>query len=264
MNVGEAQYQVSSTIAPGDLSTVYGGCRTSDGARVAVKVVDDPADNDSMQAEVRALRLLLSEQTPQKKHLPVVLDHFRTNSGRAGTVFEHLDGYDLTTLRDKLPDGVPARHMIWLMRRCLSVLGLAHSRGVIHGNVDPAHIVVRPKDHNVWLIDWCYSIVNPAKTGESFRCLNEEYSAPEVADKRPPLPSADLYSLGKCMLFAAGGDPATGALPASLDERLQRFIKFLVVPSALGRPQDAWALYAQLDKLREQIYGRFQFEPFVV
>jgi hypothetical protein len=124
--------------------------------------------------------------------------------------------------------------------------------------------MVRPNDHNVWLVDWCWSIVNPAQTGESFRCLNEEYSAPEVAEKKSPLPSADLYSLGKCMIYAAGGDPKTGELPEAMDERLARFIKFLVVESPLGRAQDAWALYSRLDRLREELYGPHEFVPLDV
>jgi hypothetical protein len=266
VKAGQVEYAIDATLAHGDLAMVYGGEQRGGGARVAVKVADDAGDNDLMAAEVRALRLLRVEQSPQQKHLPVVLDTFRTSDGRAGTIFEALDGLDLVALKERLAERDPStggaldpRHMIWLMRRCLSVLGWAHSRGVLHGNLDPAHIVVRAQDHNVWLIDWCYAIVNPTGTGESFRCLNEEYSAPEVRDKKPPLPSADLYSLGKCMIYAAGGDVARGTLPDSMDERLQRFIKFLIVDSALGRAQDAWSLYAQLDKLREQIYGGHEF-----
>ena len=266
VKAGQVEYAINATLARGDLAMVYGGTQRGRGTRVAVKVADDAGDNDLMAAEVRALRLLRAERSPQLKHLPVVLDMFRTSAGRVGTIFEELDGLDLVALKERLAAKDPAtggaldpRHMIWLMRRCLSVLGWAHSRGVLHGNLDPAHVVVHAQDHNVWLIDWCYAIVNPTGTGESFRCLNEEYSAPEVRDKKPPLPSADLYSLGKCMIYAAGGDVARGTLPDSMDPRLQRFIKFLIVDSALGRAQDAWSLYAQLDRLREQIYGAHEF-----
>ena len=259
-----ASYDVDRVLAQGELATVYAGRRTTDGRDVAVKIADDASDNDLLQAEDRALKLLHENESPQRKHLPVMLDRCETKDGRIGAVFERLDGIDLVEIRRRLPRGVEARHMIWLMRRCLSVLGLAHSRGVLHGNVDPAHIVVRAGDHNVWLVDWCYAIVNPAKTGESFRVLNEEYSPPEVSAKLPPLPASDLYSLGKCMIFAAGGDPKSKALPDSMDERMQRFIKFMVVESERGRAQDAWELYARLDKLRAEIYGSHEFVEFVV
>lgn len=257
-------YAVSRAIARGDLATIYGGRRDADAAPVAVKLVDEREDNDLMQAEVHALRLLQAEESPQRKHLPTVLEQFRAPDGRLGTVFEHIDGYDLLTLREKLPGAIPARHIVWIMRRCLSVLGWAHSHGVLHGNVDPAHIMVRPHDHNVWLIDWCYAIVNPARTGQGFVVYNEAYSAPEVAQRKPPLPSADLYALGRSMIFAAGGDPATGTLPEGVDERLARFIGFFVRESPLGRAQDAWRLYRQLDALREEIWGAHEFVEFSV
>jgi hypothetical protein len=259
-----AAYDVDATIAQGDIATVYRGRRRSDAAPVAVKVVDGAGDDDLMQAELRALRILAAEASPQRKHLPVVLDSFRTADGRTGTVFEELDGIDLVALRARLPGGIPEVHLLWLMRRVLSVLGHAHAHGIVHGNVDPAHIVVRPKDHNVWLVDWCWSVVNPAQTGEGFRCRNETYGPPEVALRKAPLPSADIYSLGKCMFFAAGGDPTRRTLPEGIGPRLARLLEYATTESALGRPQDAWRLYAELDRLREQILGPHKFIEFVI
>ncbi len=266
-----ATYQVTTTLAEGDLATVYGGhalapdasaVAPAAAAKVAVKVAYEARDNDLMQNEVRALNLLRTQPSPQHKHLPVALDQFRTPDGRLGTVFEHVDGFDLLAVRDKLPDGVPPRHLIWLMRRCLSTLGWAHAQGVLHGNLDPSHIMVRPHDHNVWLVDWCWAIVEPARTGQGFRALNPDYGPPEAARRKPPLPSSDLYALGKCMIFAAGGDPATKTLPEGLDDRLARVLRFMVVDSPLGRAQDAWQLYRELDRVREAIWGPHTFVDF--
>jgi hypothetical protein len=252
-------YRMTTTLARGDLATVFGGERRGDGAKVAVKLADDRLDNDLLQTEVRVLALLTEQESPQRKHLPVVLDQFRAPDGRLGTVLERLDGYDFYSLRDRLPDGVPQRHIIWILRRALSVLGWAHKNGILHGNIEPAHIFVRPRDHNVWLLDWCYAIERPAETGQTFRCLNEQYSPPEVAARRPPTPSSDLYSLGKSMIYVAGGDPATKELPASMDPRLQRFLKFFALESQLGRAQDPWDLYKQVDNLREEVFGPHEF-----
>lgn len=154
-------------------------------------------------------------------------------------MFEQINGLDLCSLRERLPGGIPQRHLVWIMRRVLSVLGWAHKNGILHGNVEPAHILVRPADHNVWLVDWSWAIVEPAKNGQTFRCLNEDYGPPEARDRKAPLPSSDLHSLGKAMIYAAGGDPATNALPDTVDLRLQRFLRFFVVESALGRAGDA-------------------------
>jgi len=105
--------------------------------------------------------------------------------------------------------------------------------------------------------------VNPARTGQGFKALNATYSPPEVAERKPPLPASDLYSLGKCMIFAAGGDPTTRRLP-EMDERLGRFLRFMTLDSALGRPQDAWQTYMQVERLREQLWGAHTFVAFDV
>ncbi len=264
------EYEATSVLAHGDLATIYDGRRRADGARIVIKLAAESQDNDLIQAEVSALRLLRSEPSPQLKHLPVVLDQLHTRDGRQGTVFEYLDGFDLLKVRERLPRGLPVRHLIWLMRRCLSVLGWAHSRGVLHGNLDPAHILCRAADHNVWVIDWCYSIINPAQTGQGFRCLNQEYSPPEVAARKPPLPAADLYALGKCMFYVLGGDPrnktlpavspaAAGGPPEPIPDKLQRFLQFFVLESPLARAQDAWESYRYLERLREELWGPHQF-----
>lgn len=263
-------YEAVGRLGQGELASIFEARRTADGARVVIKLADDSQDNDLIQAEVSALVILRREASPQLKHLPTVLDQFHTRDGRLGTVFEYLDGFDLLEVRRRLPQGLPPRHLPWLMRRCLSVLGWAHSRGVLHGNLDPAHILLRARDHNVWIIDWCYAIVNPAQTGQSFRCINEIYSPPEVEARRPPTPASDLYSLGKCMYYVLGGDPKAGTLPDSLSgsplegerlhERFQRYLQFFTLDSARARAQDAWEEFQNIDRLRLEIHGPHRFE----
>ena len=264
ISTDKGAYHLTGTVARGDLATVYGGIHRSTGKDIVLKLCDDPVDNDLVQTEVRVLSLLTSASSPQQKHLPVVLDQVQTGDDRLGTVFERLDGMDLCTLRERLPEGVPERHLIWILRRTLSVLGLAHSQGILHGNIEPAHIVVRPRDHNVWLVDWCWAIIEPKRTGQTFRCINEDYSPPEARERKPPLPSSDLYSLGKTMIYAAGGDPQEKTLPASMDPRIQRFLRFFAYESPLGRPQDAWDMYKQVDNLRKEVFGKHEFVELIV
>jgi hypothetical protein len=260
-----ATYQVTSTIAHGDLATVYGGHARGSQQPVAVKLADRASDNDLLQHEVRVLGLLLAEPDPTAIHFVPPRDQFRTADGRLGTVFDHVDGFDLTGVRDRCrrrgEPGLPAHHVVWLLRRCLAALGAAHKRGILHGNLDPAHILVRPHDHMVWLVDWCWAVVNPATTGQGFGARNAVYSPPEVGSRGRPTPASDLYALGKCAIHAVGGDPATKALPDGIEPRLARLLRYLCVESQGGRPQDAWQLYLQVDKIREQIWGPHEFVP---
>ncbi len=254
-----ARYEASKRVARGDLSTVF-GATSSLSENLVLKIVDDRADNDLMLNEARALDLLAAGESSAKIHLPKLLDRFRTEDGRVGHAFERLDGLDLLEVRRRLPEGLPPRHLVWVMRRSFAALAHAHSCGILHGNLDPSHILIRPHDHMLWLVDWCYAIINPAQTGDRFKALNEEMSPPEVAERKAPLPASDLYSLGKAMFFLAGGDPKEKTLPP-MDPRLERFLRFMVVESQRGRAQDALELYHEVDRIRGQIWGPHTFVP---
>jgi len=265
IKTAKRQYCINSTLAQGDLAAIYGGeCAGSEDKdwKIAIKVIEDPADNDLMQNEIRILKLLHQEATTYSKHLPVLLDQFKTSEGQLGIVMRRIDGYDLYTIREKYKKGIPPHHIIWVFRRVLSVLGFAHSKGVIHGNIDPSHIMIRPRDHNVYLLDWSYSIFKPGITGQGFKALNEEYSPTEVRQNKPPIPASDLYSLGKCMVFLLGGDTTRHTMPDEVDQRIQRFIKFFLRESAIQRPRDAWEMYRKLDELREEVFGPHRFREF--
>jgi hypothetical protein len=259
-----ATYQVTTTLAHGDIATVYGGHTRGTQQPVALKLVDQASDNDLLQHEARVLGLLLADPDKMAIHVAPPRDQFRTADGRLGTVFDHLDGFDLTQVRDRCrrrgEPGLAPRHVVWVLRRAFAVLGWAHRNGILHGNLDPAHILVRPHDHMLWLVDWCWAVVNPARTGQGFKAQNEIYSPPEVAARGNPTPASDLYALGKCAIHLAGGDPATKTLP-DMDPKLARFLRYLCVESQGGRPQDAWELYLQIDRIREQIWGPHEFVP---
>jgi serine/threonine protein kinase len=258
-------YVATRVVTRGDLATIYAG-RTTSGASepVIVKVALDRADNDLLQDEASALELLHSASGPQRKHLPRLLDRFQTAEGLAGNVLSLAEGVDLLTVRERYPDGVPAEHAVWMLRRLLSVVGYAHSEGVIHGNIEPSHVVIRPSDHNVVLLDWCYSIVAPGRTGRGFKCENPDFSPPEVGQRKPPIPASDLYSVGRCAIFLLGGDLGTGQLPPAVDDRLARFVAYLTRPSPLQRAQDAWEMFGELGRLRRAIFGAHHFVPFEV
>lgn len=267
LTIADRGYALERVLAQGDVATIYYGRCTAGangGAEVVAKVAQEVADNSFILAEIQALKLLHNGEGAQRKQLPAVLDVFHDQSGRAGLVLPWLEGYDGAALRERFSGGVPPEHVIWIGRRMLSVIGFAHNLGVLHGNIEPAHIVVRARDHHVALIDWCYAIVEPARTQQGFRVYNPQYSGPEVAEKKPPIPASDLYSIGRVMLHLLGGDLQTGDMPDSVDAKLQRFVRYLTRTSPLQRAQDAWEMFSELGRLRGQIYGPHRFQEFVV
>jgi hypothetical protein len=260
-------YRIVSVLARGDLATIYEGVQAycdKETTRVCVKVANDTFDNDLLQQEVQILKLFEEETEAQSKHIPTVIDVFEAASGHWGTVLELIDGFDLVSIREKYPNGVPQEHVVWIFQRALSALGFAHSKGVIHANIEPTHLMVRPRDHNLYLIDWSCALLRPAQTGQTFICLNEEYSAPEVAERKLPLPASDLYSLGRTMVYLLGGDLQTNSLPDSVDPDLVRFIEFFLRNSPRQRAQDAWEMHQELVYLRTRIFGEHEFLEFAM
>ncbi|MSP17025.1 MAG: hypothetical protein EXR73_10505 [Myxococcales bacterium] len=260
-----AAYHVTETLAHGDIATVYGGRIATTNVDVALKVADQASDNDLLQHETRVLGLVLAKPHKTAIHFVAPRDQFRTGDGRLGTVFDRLDGLDLTAIRDVFrgrgEPGLPAKHVVWILRRALAALGWAHQQGILHGNLDPSHILVRGRDHMVWLVDWCWAVVNPAQTGATFKAMNESFGPPEVAARGKPTPASDLYALGKCAIHVLGGDPATKTMPEGIEPKLARFVRYLAVESQGGRAQDAWEQYTLLEKIREQIWGKHEFVP---
>lgn len=262
-------YRISETMVRGDLSTLFEGQaigEESEMGKVVIKIVDDPADNSFLRKEMEVLTLFQKSPAKQMKHLPVLLDEFITTRDQQGIVLRYIEGIDFYTIREhyRYKNGVSPKHMVWMLNRLLSVLGFAHSRGIVHGNIDPSHLMIRPQDHNLWLIDWCYASVNPRFSGDAFRVFNEDFSPPEVAQRKPPIPSSDLYSAGKCMIFILGGDIQSDSMPSSVPEPLQRFLKFMVMKSPLQRAQDAWQLHPQLITLVENLWGPRKFIEFKI
>lgn len=267
LTVGDRGYAFEGLVARGDVATIHRGrCTAGEGAgqEVVAKVAQEAADDPFIFTEVQALRQLHRADGAQRKQLPRVLDTFHADGGRAGVVLQWLDGFDGVALRERFPRGLPPEHVIWIGRRLLSVSGFAHTQGILHGNIEPAHVVVRPRDHHVWLIDWCYAIVEPARTRQTFKVFNPLYSGPEVAEKKPPIPASDLYSIGRVLLFLLGGDLQTGDMPDEVDPRLQRYVRYLTRTSPLQRAQDAWEMFSELGRLRGQVYGPHRFQEFVV
>lgn len=267
VRTGKGAYEGAAVLAHGDVATLHEGRATEGpaaGRRVVLKIADAAADNDLMLDEVAALERIHGTGGPQRKHFPELLDSFRMPDGRVGVVLERLDAVDLLTVRERMPRGVPLEHVVWILRRLLSAAGYAHRLGVVHGNIEPSHVMVRPRDHNVYLVDWCYSLIEPARTGRGFKCETPVFSAPEVGQRKPPIPPSDLFSIGKCALYLLGSDPETGATPAEIDPRFARLLRHLTRESALQRAQDAWEMFDEVGRARRAIFGRHSFQEFKI
>ena len=84
--------------------------------------------------------------------------------------------------------------------------------------------------------------MDPIKNGLKSYLSDEDFSAPEIAAKTyiPPARecdsqqdlmyleaacSADIYSIGKCMIYILGGDLKTNEMPDSVPLQIKRFLE---------------------------------------
>jgi len=262
IKTAKREYIIRSALDTGDLSTIYAGTVTGVNGpegHVVVKIIMEPEDNDLAFNEIKVLKILQAQLSQQSKHLPFLLDHFKTTTNEYGIIIRYFNGYNLYSIREQYSNGLDPRHVAWILARSLSAIGYVHAQGIVHGNIEPAHILVRPSDHNIMVADWSYACVNPVNTGDGFKVYNEPYSPPEVVAKKDPLPSSDIYSLGKSMIYLLGGDPKTDFIPLNVPAIFRQFLKAMVLPSPLQRPRDAWDLYHYLVEVRQKAWGSVRF-----
>lgn len=253
----------------GDLCDVY--TAQVDGKRkVIIKVVRHPKNNDLVSAEATALREIHDhlDRTPLRAHFPVLIETFRikdmVGAERQTNVLRYeAETFSLADVWKKYPDGIDPADAAWMFNRLIAALGKTHEIGLVHGAVVPEHVLIRPKDHNGILIDWCYSV----RTGEQIKAISPSRKAfypPEVLQKLSATPATDLFMAAQCMTFILGGDVATGQLPASVPKPITALLRACLIPAPKRRYQNAWRIFDDFKEILERLYGTPKFRPFTM
>lgn len=269
IRAGGTEYRLGTPAYAGDLADLYDA-----GGDGLLKLPRQPANNDLMQREARALRILADQGDPRYlPYVPRLADSFRhrdltTGAQRQVNVVAAAPGlHSLIEVRQAYPDGVDARDAAWMWRRLLVALGFAHRAGLVHGAVLPGHVLIEPEGHGVVLVDWCYSAVSDGHLvaggahgigGEPIPAIVTSYAdwyPPEVEQRHEPGPGTDIAMASRCMTWLMG-DQAPRAL--------RRFADGCSLPSLRRRPDDAWRLLAELDEHLEGLYGPRTFRPFTL
>jgi hypothetical protein len=247
-------YRLGEPAYRGDLANLYAA-----GPGTFVKLARDPAVGDLMAREAGALRTIAEQGDPRYlPYVPRLVESFRhrdpaTGAERRANVVAAAEGLrSLTEVKKAYPDGLDPRDAAWMWRRLLVALGLAHRAGVVHGAVLPDHVLIQPADHGVVLVDWCHA----ATAAEPIPAIVPRYAdwyPPEVRARQAPGPGTDLAMAARCMADLMG-ERAPDALRA--------FANGCLLRDPRRRPDDAWALLAELDSLLERLYGPRTFRVF--
>jgi tetratricopeptide (TPR) repeat protein len=180
------------------------------------------------------------------------------------TISPYLAGGSLQEVLDALPGRqMPLWQVLELGSRICRALAHTHRRGIVHGDVKPANILL-DDEGRAFLSDFGYARMESSKP-EEIRGT-PAYLAPEILRGEAPSEQGDLYSLG-CMLHEAltGEPPFRGeSLPDTLrlqqvgqaidlatqrkdvPLQLSELIRMLLAKNSSRRPESAWDVMAAL------------------
>ena len=261
----------------GDLSSLYVVRNHID---LLFKLAHHPHNSDLFDAEAKSLQLINRElrgvwfradpgrppADPLHAHFPYFCEALtirdEAGAARRANLMRFESGYvSLAQVIRRYPRGVHPADAAWMFNRLLAALGKTHELGLVHGAVVAEHVLIRPKDHNGMLIDWCYSVEN----GETIKAIsppNKISYAPEVVQKRPATAATDLYMAAKLMTRLLGGDPASNVLPPSVPKPIASLLRSCLLPSQHYRASSAWELFDEFQEILRRLYGKPTFRPF--
>ncbi len=261
------QYTPLSLLATGDTADIHFATTADELAHVPetlhlLKVARVSEVNAHLDIERKILSRLLraAGTTTYRNYLPPLVESFATR-GRFPqriNVFRWEPGfYTLEQVHEQHP-ALEGRHLAWIFKRLLTVLGFVHRQNIIHGAVLPCHALIHAASHGLHLVGWGGSVA----IGQRIRNIPARYQdwyPPEVQHQRPASPATDLFLAARCLIYLASGDPVMNRMPEAVPAPMQRFLKTCLLESAAMRPDDAWALMEEFDDLLYALYGPPRF-----
>ncbi|GAA3642006.1 hypothetical protein GCM10022224_000400 [Nonomuraea antimicrobica] len=220
------RYLLGGRLGGGGMGEVWRADDTVLGRTVAVKVLmpalsEDPTFTQRFQNEARAMATL--------RH-PGVVDVYDYGicevEGRQVSflVMEYVQGESLDRVlrRGALDPETTMR----LVAEVADALAAAHAQGIVHRDVKPANLMVRP-DGGVVLTD--FGIAHSASLGHltatGTMLCSAGYCAPEMATSSEVSPAVDVYALG-----VVAYECLSGRLPFQGDTPVQIIFKHLNSP----------------------------------
>src|SRR5579862_9164789 len=190
MQVG--RYQLFEVLGVGATSRVVRGFDPMIGRPVAVKLFP----SEIAQGEARERFLREARVVGQLSHPNIITLHdmgIEESSQTPYLVMEYIEGMPLDRVLEKGTLPLP-RACAWIAHAA-EALDIAHKRGVIHGDVKPANILIT-NDGKVKLTDFGMARVARREARDSALLGTPAYWCPEQILGKPQDARSDIFSLG--------------------------------------------------------------------
>lgn len=264
------RYELTSPIGRGGMGEVWAAFDKRLDRKVAVKLLRAQVLPPGVNRQGLAARFVReSRMTARVEHpgVPAVFDA-GADGDRLYLVMQLVPGTDLADfLAERSP--LPIAEAAAITAQIASVLATAHAASLVHRDLKPRNVMIRP-DGTVVVLDFGVAalidsdITRVTTTGETVG--SPAYMSPEQVVGGKPTPRSDLYALG-CILheLLAGVRPFTAqgsfaAMRQQVDdpppllrtqrpdapEELERLVLDLLAKEPAHRPADASDVYARL------------------
>ncbi|WP_328422153.1 protein kinase [Micromonospora sp. NBC_00389] len=188
------RYRLDERIASGGMGDVWRGTDQVLGRTVAVKsllpaLLDDPDFAERFRGEARTMATI---------NHPGVVDvyDFGNDQQIAFLVMEYVEGDALSSTLSRVGRLTPARTMA-LVAQAADALHAAHEKGIVHRDVKPGNLLVRP---NGTLVLTDFGIARSDLVGQLTAAGSvlgtASYISPEQATGGVATPASDVYALG--------------------------------------------------------------------
>jgi serine/threonine-protein kinase len=209
------RYRLEERIAGGGMGDVWRGTDEVLGRTVAVKILlpallDEPGFAERFRGEARTMATI---------NHPGVVDVYDYGSDQqlAFLVMEYVEGDALSRTLSRVGRLTPARTMA-LVAQAADALHAAHANGIVHRDVKPGNLLVRP---NGTLVLTDFGIARSALVGQLTVAGSvlgtASYISPEQASGAVATAASDVYALGvvayQCL---SGHRPFDGATPIEI------------------------------------------------
>jgi hypothetical protein len=163
------------------------------------------------------------------------------DSGHSYIVMELVEGTALSALMPQ-----PAARALRMAVQVCEALAFAHQRGVVHGDVKPANVLVEPSG-TVKLGDFGTARLVDAPA-RGLVAGTRAYMAPEALDGAPPDPRMDVFALGVVLHEMLTGSRPRDGRP-SVNGRLGKVLERALAIDPAQRHPDGGALLDDLARV---------------